>query len=56
MSNHRNNEGTGGNSLKGKITVGPRDGIGPEIIDEGVKVFQAVAGKYSHDFELTYKE
>ncbi len=40
--------------MKGKIAVGPGDGIGPEIIDEGVKVLQAVAGKYGHDFELTY--
>ena len=40
--------------MKGKIAVGPGDGIGPEIIDEGVKALQAVAGKYGHDFELTY--
>ena len=33
-----------------KITVIPGDGIGPEIIDQGVKVLKAVARKYGHDF------
>jgi len=40
--------------MKGKIAVGPGDGIGPEIVVEGVKVLEAVAKKYGHEFELTY--
>lgn len=40
--------------MKGKIAVGPGDGIGPEIIAEGVKILEAVSKKYGHDFELTY--
>jgi len=40
--------------MKGKIAVGPGDGIGPEIITEGVKILEAVAKKYGHEFTLTY--
>lgn len=40
--------------MKGKIAVGPGDGIGPEIVTEGVKVLQAVAKKYGHEFTLNY--
>lgn len=40
--------------MKGTIAVGPGDGIGPEIIAEGVKVLQAVAKKYGHEFALNY--
>ncbi len=40
--------------MEGKIAVGPGDGIGPEIVEEGVKVLKAVAGKFGHEFELTY--
>ena len=40
--------------MKGKIAVGPGDGIGPEIIAEGVKVLKAVEKKFGHDFELNY--
>lgn len=40
--------------MKGKIAVGPGDGIGPEITAEGVKVLEAISKKYGHDFELTY--
>lgn len=40
--------------MKGKIAVGPGDGIGPEIVAEGVKVLQAVAKKYGHEFTLKY--
>lgn len=37
-----------------KIAVLPGDGIGPEIVGEAVKVLNAVAGKYSHEFEYEY--
>ena len=40
--------------MKGKIAVGPGDGIGPEIVMEGVKVLQAVSRKYGHEFALEY--
>jgi 3-isopropylmalate dehydrogenase len=42
--------------MKGKIAVGPGDGIGPEIIVEGVKALNTVAKKYGHEFELTYAD
>lgn len=34
-----------------KICLLPGDGIGPEIIAEGVKVLNAIGRKYSYDFE-----
>lgn len=40
--------------MKGTIAVGPGDGIGPEIIAEGVKVLKAVEKKFGHEFELNY--
>jgi len=36
------------------LAVLPGDGIGPEIIDEAIKVLQAVGDKYSHNFNLQY--
>jgi 3-isopropylmalate dehydrogenase len=36
------------------IAVLPGDGIGPEIIDETLKVMESVAGKYHHKFNYTY--
>jgi len=40
--------------LNGRIAVGPGDGIGPEVMAEGVKVLKAVEKKFGHKFELTY--
>ncbi len=40
--------------MKGTIAVGPGDGIGPEVVAEGVKVLKAVEKKYGHQFELRY--
>lgn len=40
--------------MKGKIAVGPGDGIGPEVVAEGIKVLKAVSKKYGHDFALSY--
>jgi 3-isopropylmalate dehydrogenase len=38
------------------ITVLPGDGIGPEVIAEGVKVLERVTGKFGHRFNLTYDD
>lgn len=40
--------------MKLKIAVLPGDGIGPEIMEQGVAVMDAVASKFGH--EVTYKE
>lgn len=40
--------------MKMKIAVLPGDGIGPEIIAEGVKVLEAVAERFGH--EVTFNE
>ena len=37
-----------------KIAVLPGDGVGPEIVAEGLKVLQAVGKKFGHQFDLTY--
>ncbi len=39
--------------MKAKITLLPGDGIGPEVIYETVRVLQAIAGQYRHEFELS---
>jgi len=38
--------------LKAKITVLPGDGIGPEVVAEGVRVLMAVGQRFGHEFEL----
>ena len=40
--------------MKYKLAVLPGDGVGPEIVAEGIKVLQAVGKKYGHEFDLTY--
>jgi 3-isopropylmalate dehydrogenase len=40
--------------LKFDIAVLPGDGIGPEVIGEGVKVLQAAGKKFGHQFDLKY--
>ncbi|MCR4852444.1 MAG: 3-isopropylmalate dehydrogenase [Prevotella sp.] len=37
--------------MKLKIAVLPGDGIGPEIMKQGIDVMNAIAGKYNHEFE-----
>jgi len=37
-------------SLKAKIVVLAGDGIGPEVTHEGVRVLEAVASRYGHEF------
>jgi 3-isopropylmalate dehydrogenase len=39
--------------MQAKITLLPGDGIGPEVVAEGVKVLNAVGAKYGHSFEFT---
>jgi 3-isopropylmalate dehydrogenase len=39
-----------GKSMEARIVVLPGDGIGPEVVAEGVKVLQAVAEQYDHRF------
>ena len=42
--------------MKKQIAVLPGDGIGPEIIQEAVKVLDAVADKFGHEFAYTYAD
>ena len=37
-----------------KIAVLPGDGIGPEVIEQGIKVLNAIEEKYGHKFEFNY--
>ena len=39
--------------MKKNIAVLEGDGIGPEIVTEGLKVLQKIADKYGHEFSLT---
>ena len=39
--------------MKYNIAVIPGDGIGPEVIDEAIKVLDAVGNKYGHEFNYT---
>ena len=36
-----------------KITVLKGDGIGPEIVDQAIKVLNVIGKKYGHSFEYT---
>lgn len=40
--------------MKKTIAILEGDGIGPEIMAEGIKVLKAVEKKFGHEFELTY--
>jgi len=40
--------------MKKKIAVLPGDGIGPEVVREGIKVLDTIAEKYGHTFEYEY--
>lgn len=39
--------------MHAKITLLPGDGIGPEVVAEGVKVLNAIGEKHGHEFEFT---
>ena len=38
--------------MKKKIAVLKGDGIGPEIVNEGIKVLKRISDKYGHEFEI----
>ena len=40
--------------MKKNITIIPGDGIGPEVTRETVRVLNAVALKFHHDFNFTH--
>jgi len=39
--------------VKANIAILPGDGIGPEVVAQGVRVLGAVAGRFGHTFDLT---
>jgi 3-isopropylmalate dehydrogenase len=39
-----------------KIAILPGDGIGPEVIDEGVRVLEAIAARFGHELNLAKKD
>lgn len=39
--------------MKFKIAVLPGDGIGPEIVDQAIKVLKKVGNKFGHEFEFS---
>src|ERR1700684_2730429 len=39
-----------------KIAILPGDGIGPEVIDEAVRVLDAIAVRFGHEFNLAKKD
>ncbi len=40
--------------MKAKIAVLPGDGIGPEVIAQAIKVLNAIAGRFDHQFTYCY--
>ncbi|MFC1987765.1 3-isopropylmalate dehydrogenase [Chloroflexota bacterium] len=40
--------------MKCDLAVLPGDGVGPEVVDEGIKVLQAVGRRFGHTFNLHY--
>lgn len=38
--------------MRKRITILPGDGIGPEVVDQGIKVINAINNLFEHDFEL----
>jgi len=36
------------------LAVLPGDGIGPEVVSEGIKVLQAIGNRFGHNFDLHY--
>jgi 3-isopropylmalate dehydrogenase len=39
--------------VRARIAVLPGDGIGPEVMSQGVRTLRAIADAYGHEFELT---
>lgn len=42
--------------MKKKIAVLPGDGVGPEIIEQAIKVLDAVGDRFQHQFEYCYAD
>ncbi len=42
--------------MEKKITVLPGDGIGPEVVEQGLKVINAINQSFDHNFELTEED
>ena len=42
--------------MKKRIAVLPGDGIGPEVIEQGIKVLDAVADRFGHYFEYCFAD
>jgi len=42
--------------MKKKIAVLPGDGIGPEVIDQAIKILQAVSERFGRQFEYTFAD
>ena len=42
--------------MKKKITILPGDGIGPEVVEQGLKVMRAVNQLFDHEFEMIEKD
>lgn len=40
--------------MKKRVAVLPGDGIGPEIIEQSIKVLKAIENRFGHQFELVY--
>jgi 3-isopropylmalate dehydrogenase len=40
--------------MEKKIAILPGDGIGPEVVEQGVKVLEAIAERFQHRFSLHY--
>ena len=38
--------------MKASIAVLPGDGIGPEVINESIKILEAVGNRFGHDFQI----
>ena len=39
--------------MQSKIVLLPGDGIGPEVVQQGMRVLQSIASKYGHHFEFS---
>ena len=40
--------------MRFSLAVLPGDGIGPEVVAEGIKVLQAISKRFGHQFDLHY--
>jgi 3-isopropylmalate dehydrogenase len=40
--------------VKFKLAILPGDGVGPDVMGEGIKILEAIGKKFGHSFELTH--